>query len=182
MKSEGGQAEEIIDEENGILISAMLRQYFMSLRTIGQWKHLADHWLSVAEKVQTPLAETPLSPTSFWAEGFSGGAPRRNIAKQAVSGETSDAWRDFLQRRFGLNLKAMQDGEDSSSEDEDEQDEDEQKMDFEILLMRKFFGRWAQRAGVKAGVSDALDGDDVAVDWTRVIAPVLEGRIKMVGA
>lgn len=39
IESEGGTAEEIVSEENGILISMMLRQYFMSLRVMGQWKY-----------------------------------------------------------------------------------------------------------------------------------------------
>lgn len=39
IEEEGGKAEEIVSEENGILISMMLRQYFMSLRVMGQWKY-----------------------------------------------------------------------------------------------------------------------------------------------
>jgi 5'-nucleotidase len=38
IEAEGGKAKEIVSEENGILISMMLRQYFMSLRAVGQWK------------------------------------------------------------------------------------------------------------------------------------------------
>jgi hypothetical protein len=38
MASEGGAAEEIVEEENGMLISALLRQYFMSLKVMGRWK------------------------------------------------------------------------------------------------------------------------------------------------
>ncbi len=36
VKSEGGEAEEIVDEEHGILISTMMRQYFMGLQTVGR--------------------------------------------------------------------------------------------------------------------------------------------------
>ena len=32
IKSEGGEAGEVVEEENGVLISTILRQYFMSLK------------------------------------------------------------------------------------------------------------------------------------------------------
>lgn len=48
VKSEGGQAEEIVSEENGMLISMILRQYFMSLKVVGKWHRwgpsLHRHW------------------------------------------------------------------------------------------------------------------------------------------
>lgn len=53
-KSQGGQAEELVSEENGILICTMLRQYFLSLKTLGRWRRWASlhkHW----EDVQTKL-------------------------------------------------------------------------------------------------------------------------------
>jgi len=34
-KKEG--AEEVVDEENGVLISMILRQYFLSLKVLGKW-------------------------------------------------------------------------------------------------------------------------------------------------
>jgi 5'-nucleotidase len=182
VESEGGQAEEIIDEENGILISAILRQYFMSLRTIGQWKHLSEHWLKVAENCQTPIREAPLSPDTFWSsEGFSGGAPRRNIVKEALSTDTSEEWRKFLLKRFGLNLKPLNDDDDSSS-DEGEDEDGVEKMHFELLLMRKFWSRWVNKTNLHGLPGHAVDDGDFAVDWTRVIAPVVEGRIKIVSS
>ena len=53
-KSEGGQAEEIVSEENGILISTMLRQYFLSLKILGRWRRWASlhkHWEDVQCKL-----------------------------------------------------------------------------------------------------------------------------------
>ncbi|KAL8749847.1 MAG: hypothetical protein Q9184_006645, partial [Pyrenodesmia sp. 2 TL-2023] len=38
VRSEGGEAEEIVSEENGILISMILRQYFMSLKVMKRWR------------------------------------------------------------------------------------------------------------------------------------------------
>ncbi len=50
-KSEGGKAEEVVSEENGVLISTILRQYFLSLKVVGTWSkknpNLSRHWGSV---------------------------------------------------------------------------------------------------------------------------------------
>ncbi|KAK0390092.1 hypothetical protein NLU13_3665 [Sarocladium strictum] len=188
VESEGGKAEEIVDEESGMLISAILRQYFQALQTIGQWKHLSDHWKHVAEKVETPLIESPLSPTTFWEEGFSGGAPRRHLARHAISEETSESWRAFMHKRFGLNLKPVDglDGEESSDEDESVEEqhhhqEEQHQIQFEVLLMRKFGARWMRKAGVKSECA-SMNESEFAVDWTRTIAPIVEGRIKIVGS
>lgn len=48
VKSEGGVCEEVVSEENGMLISALLRQYFMSLTVLARWKgwgpSMERHW------------------------------------------------------------------------------------------------------------------------------------------
>jgi 5'-nucleotidase len=46
-KSEGGVAEEVVSEENGILISTLLRQYFLSMKILGRWRRMISlhgHW------------------------------------------------------------------------------------------------------------------------------------------
>ena len=55
MRSEGGTAEEIVSEENGILISMLLRQYFMSLKVLGKWRrwgeNMGRHWGGVHDEL-----------------------------------------------------------------------------------------------------------------------------------
>lgn len=166
VKSEGGEAEEIIDEESGILISAMLRQYFMALRTVGKWRNLADHWINVATECSSPLAGLSRQTTTDSAVDSSHEAP-------------SKPWADFLHSCKGVGKPPMNDDEsDDETDKEDEAPDD--RVDFELLLMRKFWIRWAQRAGVCATLSDPLDESEYMVYWTRTIAPVLEERIKMV--
>jgi 5'-nucleotidase, C-terminal domain len=50
-QSEGGTAVEIVSEENGVLISTILRQYFLSLKVVGTWgkrnPNLRRHWGAV---------------------------------------------------------------------------------------------------------------------------------------
>lgn len=169
VEPEGGTAEEIVCEENGILISAMLRQYFMSLKTVGQWKNLSENWLKVAEKCHSPV-----EPRKIWETPAETGTsdPRPKVE--------SNSWADWMVRRHALNTKTPNDESDESDVADDEADSVAQ-IDMELLIMRKFFARWAKKAGVKADVCDPLREGEFTVDWTRVIAPVLEGRIKMVG-
>lgn len=51
VKPEGGECDEIVSEENGVLISTIIRQYFLSLRILGKWKlwskSLERHWSGV---------------------------------------------------------------------------------------------------------------------------------------
>lgn len=63
VQSEGGEAEEIVSEENGILISMLLRQYFLSLKVLRRWTKLEPsmgrHWNRVHKDLQPhcPLLE-----------------------------------------------------------------------------------------------------------------------------
>ncbi|KIE02387.1 5'-nucleotidase, partial [Metarhizium majus ARSEF 297] len=181
VSSEGGSAHEIVDEENGILISAILRQYFMALRTIGQWKRISDHWVDVAEQANVPLSPSHARDDSEKMLGLH----KPPKTDDEAAGAT---WRGFLRRRVGLHKEPLNDDDDdhfdphANHKDSSEEGGDEDlDMDLEILLLRKFWARWAKKAGVKSKVCEPLKDGDYAVDWTRVIAPVLEGRIRMVG-
>jgi hypothetical protein len=154
----------------------------MSLRTVGQWKNLADHWKGVGS-----CGEIPLSPSSdkkpAGDEERKADTPERNMLERINSGEASKQWQSFLQSRVGLNKAPIDDDSDSEEDEDDDPDAvDEDDMDFEVLLMKKFFARWVGKAGVRASVCDPVHVHAMTVDWTRTIAPVLDGRIKMVGA
>ncbi|KAM0306538.1 hypothetical protein HYE67_002552 [Fusarium culmorum] len=191
VKSEGGDAEEIIEEENGILISAMLRQYFMGLLTVGRWKNLAQHWVKVAQKCETPVSPVQ---TKFHVDFPDMKSVSKNLPKdkrtEEVAKNTKDPWYRFLKRRFSLNVKPHEENDSSEEEAEeksdpvaeDSDDPDGVKLDLEILLMRKFWSKWALKAGVKTSVCDPLKQGEYTVDWTTCIAPVVDGRIIMTGA
>lgn len=157
----------------------MLRQYFMGLRTVGQWKNLAESWISVASNTPTPLSPVTTEKPAH-DEWKKASTQTRNPEEQADNDDSGQAWTDFLQSRLGMNKTPLNDDSDSESDSNDDPDTvDDDEMDFEVLLMRKFWTRWALKAGVKASVCDPLKEGEMTVDWTRTIAPVLEGRIKM---
>jgi 5'-nucleotidase len=125
---------------------------------------------------------TPLSPVATNRpasdERTKDDTPARNPQQQAAADDAGDAWTSFLQTRIGLRKAPVNDDTDSEGDDED--DEDGDRMDFDILLMRKFFTRWVKKARLQASACDPTTDPALSVDWTRTIAPVLEGRIKMV--
>ncbi|KAL1966178.1 hypothetical protein VTN77DRAFT_4730 [Rasamsonia byssochlamydoides] len=75
VKSAGGEVEELISEENGILISTILRQYFLSLKVLGKWHRwsasLHRHWDGVHGKLhangwlKTPSPAVERAPPSW---------------------------------------------------------------------------------------------------------------------
>ncbi|KEZ45790.1 hypothetical protein SAPIO_CDS1599 [Scedosporium apiospermum] len=164
----GGEVEEIVSEENGILISAMLRQYFLALRTVGKWRYLdANHWDNVIGRCRRLSQHYELPPCV---------KPRQN--SDARKEQRPGAWAAWLARRSGINVKPEND--DSGFEEESESDGEDDKINDEVLLMRKYFGRWAAAANVTRVACDSVEAAEINVDWTRVIAPKLEGRIKKV--
>ena len=66
-KSEGGEAEEIVSEENGVLISTILRQYFLSLKVFGKWRRwsrgLNRHWGGVQQGLRGTIKEPKSAQT-----------------------------------------------------------------------------------------------------------------------
>ncbi|KAI0596385.1 flagellar associated protein [Biscogniauxia sp. FL1348] len=176
IESEGGQAEEIVSEENGILISMMLRQYFMSLRVMGQWKYwgnnIGRHWNEVATKVSADHVQynptpnpTPVTPTS-----------RPNLS----------GWENWSPERIRQRKASAMPIDDSDSEEEEEEEpiqenQDIEEIDREMQIMRRVFTKWARIAGVECKVADDLKKGEFEVDWTKAIAPRVEGRIICVG-
>ncbi|KAI1336667.1 flagellar associated protein [Xylariaceae sp. FL0016] len=179
IEEEGGSAEEIVSEENGILISMMLRQYFMSLKVMGRWKNMGNnlsrHWGEVASKVgadhklhdPTPTA-TPVTPTG---------------PSSSASGGGWDSWTPRAIR--DRKASAMRSTEESDTEDDGEGGGGDEgaieAIDREMRVMRRVFTKWARIAGVECKVGDELKDGELEVDWTRAIAPRVEGRIVCVG-
>lgn len=148
-----------------MLISTMLRQYFMSLRTVGKWKYLNSHWDAIAMALPPSVAPPPNFPPSL----------TRRRTRDAVP--QTGAWSQWLAKRTGVGVKPEADSE--TEEDDGANGDDE--IDWQVLLMKKYFLRWAQRTGKMSMPCDPMTEDAMDVDWTRVIAPVLEGRITNVG-
>lgn len=180
IEEEGGQAIELVSEENGILISMLLRQYFMSLRVLDRWAHLgphmAQHWQKTAVQCQPTLAPTTTTPSSApetkktTKSSWDHFQPATMRARRASVGPLSERETDVEGESPPPGLEGINEEGYSSGEEERE-----------LAVMRKVFRRWCRRAGVHASAEGELGEDEVDCDWTRAIAPKVEGRIVMLG-
>jgi 5'-nucleotidase len=168
VQSEGGEAEEIVNEENGMLISTIIRQYFMSLKVLGKWKmwgaSMERHWKHVHKGLQQHSPEIKVTKAS-------------NLLSQAVT---------TLKKSSvpGQNERSP----DSTGDDEPSSYDSDYAMDFDIsdrrlATVRKVVKKWRRLAGLKndTAVCDAMGEGEFKISWTKAIAPRLEGRIRIVG-
>lgn len=177
IEEEGGVAKEIVSEENGVLISTILRQYFMSLKVLGRWKRMGpslnNRFLSIQTNLQKNHKHTfhDASPT-----------------KPDTAGPPQPPSIDRVVRSTGPDT--TNNAPDDPDADEDEDDgpmyDDSVPIRFDerqIEIVRRVMRKWWRLAGLKHSpdLCDELVGKEFVVNWTKAIAPRLEGRIKEVG-
>lgn len=157
VESEGGVAEEIVSEENGILISMMLRQYFMSLKILGKWKHwgksLNRHWEGVKEDLHAthPVVE----PSS---EAGAGAGAGDGLRLGGGGGES-------------MAMGTVTPLDDSEDEGQHERVRIPQKWsEREVQIIRRVMRKWWRLAGLKGEPKccDSIGEGEFKVDWTRV--------------
>jgi hypothetical protein len=175
IEEEGGTAKEIVSEENGVLISTILRQYFLSLKVLGKWKHwgpsINKKFSEVQEKLQRTHAHFDPTPTSELRSPTSPKHPA--IKKLKLSHHHSPADSET----------------EGDSDDDDGADYDDSLpikfSERELEILRRVMRKWWRLAGLTektskghASLCDTLCEDEFQVNWTRAVAPRLEGRIK----
>lgn len=191
IEEEGGLAREIVSEENGVLISTILRQYFMSLKVLGKWKRwgksLDSKFLSIQTNLQNNHKHTfhDASPTTSPHAAFSSSS---SSSLPSIANMVSKA--DHAPATPAIVPHTPLAPEDP---DLDEDEDDGPMFDSRVLIpfteqqqevIRKVMRKWRRVAGLK-GASDPCDelgGGEFQVNWTKAIAPRLEGRIREVGA
>ncbi|KAL8856819.1 MAG: hypothetical protein Q9178_006535 [Gyalolechia marmorata] len=172
VRSEGGEAEEIVSEENGILISMILRQYFMSLKVMGRWRRwgpsLGRHWGSVQEKLHGEKGMGVVEP-----------GEKISTHKRTLSGRVKEGDSE------GIGEGGYDDSDDDGAADvvdgtSEPAIREAEKKERETHLARNVLRHWMRVAGIKsAGLVDDGEGtrEQAVPDWTKGIAPKLEGRI-----
>ncbi|KAJ5769638.1 hypothetical protein N7520_004197 [Penicillium odoratum] len=187
------QAEELICEENGVLISTILRQYFLSLKVLSRWRNFSEslhrHWDSVHRDA---YREGWMKPPSAAVSPVSEKAPSNRLNSRPTlsrTGKEAHYYGRFPQKELqntaqesGTNSDAMDSDSDedpdvlpspvtnyvthpaSSAEDEDRR----------LLLARWVVARWTRKAGVRSALSEI---EIETPTWTSGISPRVEGRI-----
>ncbi|CAI6322068.1 unnamed protein product [Periconia digitata] len=173
IEEEGGTAKEIVNEENGVLISTILRQYFMSLKVLGKWKHWGPSMDRKFTKIQTSLQRT---------HTFHDASPTDSSAPQLPRHAS-------ISKVLDLHKRDESPGSASDSEADPDTDEedivDEELIRFtgdELAMVRRVMKKWWRLAGLKGTpkCADELGTEELRVDWTKAVAPRVEGRIKEV--
>ncbi|KAF2449566.1 5'-nucleotidase-like protein [Karstenula rhodostoma CBS 690.94] len=168
IEEEGGTAKETVSEENGVLISTILRQYFMSLKILGKWKNWAPDMTDKFSKVQISLQ-------------------RKHSFHDPASSPTNPDVSQPFPKRSNIAIPPSEKHHDGAQEDPDTDDEDYEYDDSELIrfnehelaLLRRATRKWWRLAGLKSApkCADEVGKDELKVDWTSAIAPRIEGRI-----
>lgn len=186
----GGSAISLVDEENGMLVSMLLRQYFMSLKVLGRWKNwhagLGRHWGKVHDTMHEahPVRE-PVDPSD--QEGTATLAKLR--PEQATQGQGVPSLVGKALRSGQVQKPVDQHDEAHLSESEDDSTDvpavamETSERERNLVIMRRVMRKWWRVAGMHGHPAMCEEqGEEFGVHWTRGICPRVEGRIRMVGA
>lgn len=197
VETEGGEAEEIISEENGVLISTILRQYFLNLKVVGKWHRwstsLNRHWGAVHEKMQRGSCSQTKEPSSSTAS-----VPQRPPNKPQRSWNGSLKFHQYAGHKQQQSNSSDISGSGSSQPDDivDSDSDSEPEIlsvashfvskppasseaeDREMCIARLVVKKWMRLAGIAESGTIAAVGEEFTPSWTQRIAPRLEGRIQ----
>ncbi|KAL9110793.1 MAG: hypothetical protein Q9227_004785 [Pyrenula ochraceoflavens] len=233
VKSEGGEIEEIVSEENGVLISTILRQYFLSLKVFGKWKRwsssLHRHWGQVHEKLHvngkikearpsapttpemekksTTVKEMPSRPPKHGRNGSlrhqdsvssiarrqqgevdfhstDGAGPMDLLQHRDSELVDSDSDHSEVEHRAPANPFLGKQAREQAALSLSHQHVASNDGDRAYHIARSVAKKWMRIAGVKRESVGLVDdaSEEFTPEWTRGIAPRVEGRIRIKGS
>ncbi|KAI9373459.1 Metallo-dependent phosphatase-like protein [Aspergillus egyptiacus] len=194
VQSEGGEVEELVDEESGTLISTLMRQYFLSLKIMGKWqyfgKSMTRHWADVQKSMEDHGFLKPPSALP---------PPAQEKVPARVTRPTLNRKQHYYYGRFA-ETEPVNGGEDPITDDSMDMDSDSdsdpailvsprpitnyvtlparsaEEEEHRLRLARWATRRWLRRAKIDSKIDESGD-DSFTPNWTPGIAPRLEGRI-----
>ncbi|KAF2198448.1 5'-nucleotidase-like protein [Delitschia confertaspora ATCC 74209] len=197
IEEEGGKAKELVSEENGVLISTILRQYFMSLKVIGKWKlwgpSMDRTWGKMQQEIQQshPVLE-PQPPGTKAVEALRSTAkhisPDRSNSSHSRSLSPSGRYTPGGVHPEGSETPLDESADEFGSDDDGAPDEGKAvsiiKHEHELNIIRRVIKKWWRLTGLKGhpGICDELGAEEFQVNWTKAIAPRVEGRIREINA
>lgn len=200
-KSEGGVAEEIVNEEEGIILSTILRQYFLSSKVIGAWDRMSPASATKWKYISASLSSGTLRKDSTASETSSVGSGNKhfNYVPPASSSlllppknsPSVSAAQSLKPEDANGNADPELSDMDSESEDEPERLEatvpstyvtskanDLQEAKYYEYLARRYVAIWRKKAGIAPlRVQPSVPAGLPSPRWTKSISPQVEGRI-----
>ncbi|CAG8160279.1 unnamed protein product [Penicillium nalgiovense] len=197
IQAEGGDVEELVSEENGVLISTILRQYFLSLKVVGKWNRwsasLGRHWGIVHRNLH---GEGWLKPASLKNE--------EKIADDRVNPQPNPRRTARSAHYYGRFPEEVEQGDiitgDEANGNAMDSDSDEDpdiltssgpitnyvtqpakssaEEEHRLQVARRVVRKWMRHAGLQCTTLNTMDGEgEFTPAWTSGISPRLEGRI-----
>lgn len=165
IKSEGGEAEEIVSEENGILISMILRQFFMSLKVLGRWRrwgpHISQHWSGVQERLNAGEILSPDSSEEGTEKGKKGSRETddKSVAQVVDHRVDSDSEDEKVGENDSRNGFIPTDGYQKQREKH---------------VARTTMKKWMRKSGIRRESVGGVSEEQCSMlvpHWTKAIAP-----------
>ncbi|GAB7357631.1 hypothetical protein MBLNU459_g0129t1 [Dothideomycetes sp. NU459] len=207
LPAHGGTAVPLVKEENGILISMLLRQHFMSSMTLGRWKNwnaaLGKHWGNVHTKLQrngtaVEMADTKGAFVASVARAVEctaqdvPGVVGRVLRNETIYETRPDTKQEARPRKHG-QLGGREDEHMRLSDSEDDGRSlrvpamavERSRQEKELMIARKAMRKWWRLAGLDEKSQHSMgyeSREELGVGWTRGICPRVEGRIRLVSA
>ena len=163
------EEEYLVNDENGHLISQLLRQYFMSLRVMGKWKrwseHLGNHWGEVQNGVEKahPARE-----------------PKRKRSGIQQPKEEINGHEGIGEKKANGHHEGLSDSEDDEAHVPASEPRDERR-EKELSIIRKVIRKWWRLAGLADRHPSLCEeaAEDFGVHWAKGVCPKVEGRIRI---
>ena len=181
--SDGGVAEEVVSEENGILLSMILRQYFMSLKILGKWARwspgLHRHWgivhdsLHKGGRVHEPnQLRRGIKHKRTGTELMPAASGKTHVHGKSVDSDTDDEIMDHE-----VDTPAIDGAGSGATMANSRWVHDQVKRERHIAKV--YVRRWREIAGIERADVGMVDehAEWNLPHWTRGIAPRVEGRI-----
>ncbi|KAJ5308580.1 hypothetical protein PENANT_c044G01168 [Penicillium antarcticum] len=201
VQSEGGEVEELVDEENGVLISTILRQYFLSLKVLGKWNRwsasLRRHWGTVHRNLH---GDGWLKPPSAATSPKTEKPPVKKLGSRPALKRTTRAayYYGRFPEELGQDSKGLTGNETNGDAMDSDSDEDPDILtssqpftnyvtlpaqssadeEHRLQIARRVVRKWMRHAGLQPTTLNTMDGEgEFTPAWTSGISPRLEGRI-----
>ncbi|KAJ5971552.1 uncharacterized protein N7479_001470 [Penicillium vulpinum] len=197
IQAEGGEVEELVSEENGVLISTILRQYFLSVKVLGKWSRwsasLGRHWGTVHRNLHGDGWLKPASPKTEKAKT----SERHTKPPLRRTGRASYYYGRFPEEVDQETDVITGDQTNGTAMDSDS-DEDPNILtssepitnyvthpakssaeeEYRLQIARRVVRKWMRHAGLQCRNPNTMDGEgEFTPAWTSGISPRLEGRI-----
>ncbi|GAB1197715.1 hypothetical protein APSETT444_007018 [Aspergillus pseudonomiae] len=195
VQSAGGEVEEVVDEESGILVSTLLRQYFLSLKVMGRWQRwsqsLSRHWSTVHQNLH---CNGWLKPASGQTSPVTEKAPVRPQRPTLQRTKQYYHYGRFPEIDTEESPKTEAKGNEDMDSDSDSDPEiltspqpttnyvtlpaqSAAEEERRLRLARRVVRKWMQKAGFQPTTCNGTDDVGFTPTWTPGISPRLEGRI-----